>query len=76
MGRAKCDHNCFECPYPDCIDTGSALTEWEKEVYREIVLDGEGSQHIRTERRLHEESSKAKQHGVDRFADQHKRQYL
>lgn len=28
----KCDHNCFHCPYPDCICSARIITPWESDV--------------------------------------------
>ena len=30
-----CDHNCFECPYPDCIADDMTAEEWKESIARD-----------------------------------------
>jgi hypothetical protein len=33
--KPKCNHDCFNCPYPDCIDNSGRMTRWES-----LILKG------------------------------------
>ncbi len=35
----KCDRDCFNCPFPDCICTRVGRTKWEKAVAAEYLSE-------------------------------------
>lgn len=35
MAEAKCNHDCFNCPFPDCIEDDISLEEWNEATERD-----------------------------------------
>ena len=34
MSKSRCDHDCFNCQFADCIEGGQYLSAWERSVLK------------------------------------------